>query len=86
MAVLESLFLQATCTSILLGVVALMVVIYFYLSSSSFKEEPNEPPGPKPLPLLGNLLQMNLYRPHESLSEVGVSGSTKVYRAGPLYV
>ncbi|KAK3552276.1 hypothetical protein QTP86_007494 [Hemibagrus guttatus] len=77
MAVLESFFLQATGTSILLGVV-LMVVIYFYLSSSSLKEEANEPPGPKPLPLLGNLLQLDLDRPHESLSEVRVSSFTKL--------
>lgn len=72
MAVAESLFLQATGTSILLGGV-LMVVIYLYLSGSSFKEEVNEPPGPKPLPLLGNLLQLDLDRPHESLFEVKIS-------------
>lgn len=77
MAVAESLFLQVTGTSILLGVVVLVVAIYFYLSSSSFKEEANEPPGPKPLPLLGNLLQLDLDRPHESLSEVRVSGVAK---------
>lgn len=81
MAVVESLFLQATGTSILLGGV-LMVIIYFYLSSSGIKEEANEPPGPKPLPLLGNLLQLDLDRPHESLYEVRVSSFTKVYQAG----
>lgn len=77
MAVAENLFLQATGTSILLGVVVVLVVIYFYLSGSSYEEETNEPPGPKPLPLLGNLLQLDLDRPHESLSEVRVSGIAK---------
>lgn len=76
MAVAENLFLQATGTSILLGVVILLVVIYFYLSGYNFKEEANEPPGPKPLPLLGNLLQLDLDRPHESLSKVRVRGIT----------
>ncbi|KAM9456705.1 cytochrome P450 2K4-like [Clarias gariepinus] len=81
MAVVEGLFLQATGTTILLGFVVLLVVIYFYLSGSSFKEEPNEPPGPKPLPFLGNLLQIDLARPHESLSELAKTyGSVfKVY-------
>lgn len=77
MAVAESFFLQATGTSVLLGVVVLMVVIYFYLSGSSLKEEANEPPGPKPVPFLGNLLQIDLDRPHESLSEVRVRGISK---------
>ncbi|XP_072549611.1 cytochrome P450 2K1-like [Salminus brasiliensis] len=69
MALVEGLLLQATSTGLLLGVVVLLVV-YFLSSASRFKEEDNEPPGPKPLPLLGNLLQLDLNSPHESLCEL----------------
>ncbi|XP_022520833.2 cytochrome P450 2K1 [Astyanax mexicanus] len=80
MAVVEGLLLQATSTGLLLG--ALVLLLVYYLSSSfSFKEEDNEPPGPKPLPLLGNLLQLDLKQPHESLCELAKTyGSVfKVY-------
>ncbi|XP_036446004.1 cytochrome P450 2K1-like [Colossoma macropomum] len=81
MALVEGLLLQATSTGILLGFVILLVVVYFLFSGSSFKEAANEPPGPKPLPLLGNLLQLDLDRPHESLCELAKTyGSVfKVY-------
>ncbi|KAG9264556.1 cytochrome P450 2K1-like [Astyanax mexicanus] len=80
MALVEGLLLQATSTGLLLG--ALVLLLVYYLSSSfSFKEEDNEPPGPKPLPLLGNLLQLDLKQPHESLCELAKTyGSVfKVY-------
>ncbi|KAK3520223.1 hypothetical protein QTP70_019366, partial [Hemibagrus guttatus] len=38
------------------------------------QEENNEPPGPKPLPILGNMLQLNLKRPYLSLFE-GAGGN-----------
>ncbi|XP_076838198.1 cytochrome P450 2K1-like [Brachyhypopomus gauderio] len=70
MALMEQLLLQATSTGAVLGAVVLLLVLYVLYSASSLKEEPNEPPGPKPLPLLGNLLQLDLDRLHESLCEL----------------
>ncbi|XP_076838189.1 cytochrome P450 2K1-like [Brachyhypopomus gauderio] len=78
MALMEQLLLQATSTGAVLGAVVLLLVLYVLYSASSLKEEPNEPPGPKPLPLLGNLLQLDLSEIHESLCELA-----KIY--GPIY-
>ncbi|KAI4876925.1 hypothetical protein NFI96_030244 [Prochilodus magdalenae] len=70
MSLVEGLLLQATSTGIILGAVVLLVFVFFFSSGLSFKEDDREPPGPKPLPLLGNLLQLDLDRPHESLCEL----------------
>lgn len=80
MSALESLLLQATFSDILLCAV-LLLAFYFMYINASFKEEANEPPGPRPLPLLGNLLQLDLNKTHESLSELAKTyGSVfKVY-------
>ncbi|XP_017572521.1 cytochrome P450 2K1-like isoform X3 [Pygocentrus nattereri] len=53
-------------TGILLGVV-LMSLLVVYLLSSDSQQEWKEPPGPKPLPILGNLLELDLKRPYLSL-------------------
>ncbi|TUP34207.1 Cytochrome P450 2K1 [Bagarius yarrelli] len=45
-------------------------MVYLIFSNSCSKEVNREPPGPKPLPILGNLLQMNLKRPYISLYEI----------------
>uniref|UniRef100_A0AAR2J6C3 Cytochrome P450, family 2, subfamily K, polypeptide 22 n=1 Tax=Pygocentrus nattereri TaxID=42514 RepID=A0AAR2J6C3_PYGNA len=58
-------FLQRL-TGILLGVV-LMSLLVVYLLSSDSQQEWKEPPGPKPLPILGNLLELDLKRPYLSL-------------------
>ncbi|XP_019963410.2 cytochrome P450 2K1-like [Paralichthys olivaceus] len=61
-------FLQSSSSVSLLG--ALVVLVLIYLVSSFGSQEDKDPPGPKPLPLLGNLLQLDLKRPFYSLLEL----------------
>ncbi|KAK7168281.1 hypothetical protein R3I94_002360 [Phoxinus phoxinus] len=69
MAVIESL-LQFLSTGTLLGALLLILVLYLVFSGSRSQKEGKEPPGPKPLPLLGNLLTLNLERPFDTLCEL----------------
>ena len=66
---LEDLFHYPTSVS-LLGVIMGLLVLHFFYSSFSFQEKGTEPPGPKPLPLLGNLLQVDLKKLDSSLFDV----------------
>ncbi|XP_037649493.1 cytochrome P450 2K1-like [Sebastes umbrosus] len=54
----------------LLGVVALLLVLYLVSSSFASQDSGKGPPGPRPLPLLGNLLHLDLKRPYKTLCEL----------------
>uniref|UniRef100_A0A8C1MPU0 Cytochrome P450 2K1-like n=1 Tax=Cyprinus carpio TaxID=7962 RepID=A0A8C1MPU0_CYPCA len=69
MSVVESL-LQFSSTGTLLGALLLLLVLYLLSSGSESQKEGKEPPGPKPLPLLGNLLTLDLMRPFDTFFEL----------------
>ncbi|XP_003971492.1 cytochrome P450 2K1-like [Takifugu rubripes] len=79
------LFLQASSSVSLLGALALLLFVYF-ISSVSFssKKDRKCPPGPKPLPILGNLLQFDLKRPYNTLMKLSKTyGSVFTVYLGP---
>uniref|UniRef100_A0A3B5PV03 Uncharacterized protein n=1 Tax=Xiphophorus maculatus TaxID=8083 RepID=A0A3B5PV03_XIPMA len=67
----------------LLGVGLLFIILYLVTVGSS-RETGQEPPGPKPLPLLGSLLQLDLQRPYKTLCELSKKyGSVFTVYFGP---
>ncbi|KAK2855894.1 hypothetical protein Q5P01_004629 [Channa striata] len=63
-------FLQVFSSASLLGALVVLLLVYIISSSFSSQENGKDPPGPKPLPVLGNMLQLDLGRPHQSLMQL----------------
>ncbi|KAK0148775.1 Cytochrome P450 2K1 [Merluccius polli] len=87
MSVIEGLVFRQTPGSVLILTVLLLLVLYFLSSRKAFHEHKKEPPGPRGLPLLGNLLQLDLHRPHNTLCELSKEyGSVFTVYFGPMKV
>ncbi|XP_067089874.1 cytochrome P450 2K1-like [Osmerus mordax] len=82
MSVLDSVVLQTPSLVTLLGTVVFLLLLY--LLSCSSQEQGKDPPGPRPLPLLGNLLMLDLSRPYNGLFELSKKyGSVFTVHLGP---
>ncbi|GLD57003.1 cytochrome P450 2K1-like isoform X1, partial [Lates japonicus] len=78
-------FLQSSSSVSLLGVLVVLLLVYLIPSSSfSVQRDGNEPPGPRPLPVLGNLLLLDLRKPYYTLLQLSKKyGSVFTVYLGP---
>ncbi|XP_028267915.1 cytochrome P450 2K1-like [Parambassis ranga] len=66
----DCIFFFCSSPTTVLGVVVLLLVLYLVSASFTFGKVGIEPPGPRRLPILGNLLQLDLKRPYRTLCEL----------------
>ncbi|KAM3603484.1 uncharacterized protein V6R79_023301 [Siganus canaliculatus] len=75
--------LDISSPALLLAVLVVLPLVYFLFSFGS-KSNGKDPPGPRPLPLLGNLLQLDLKKPYWTLCELSKKyGSVFTFYLGP---
>nr|XP_046270083.1 cytochrome P450 2K1-like [Scatophagus argus] len=65
---MENLILQYPSITTLLSTAGIFLALYVFFSG--FDRQRKEPPGPRPLPLFGSLLQLDTKAPHKTLHEL----------------
>ncbi|XP_056143538.1 cytochrome P450 2K1-like [Lampris incognitus] len=75
-------FLLSPSPTTMLGTALVLLLVYFF--SSRNQDCGKEPPGPRPLPLLGNILQLDPHKPHNTLCKLSKKyGSVFTVYFGP---